>query len=237
LNVDLVIFDIDGTLTATNAVDTRCLARAYYDVFGIEISTTWHDYPHRTDSGIIASKFRQRLNRGPSMAELDLFKKRFFALLKAAWLKAPWDFAEIAGAGKALRLIDADGGYALVLATGGFRVSARFKLEKARLPTAKILAAYADDAEAREEIVSVAIARASFRYQRSFARTILVGDSDCDVATATRLGLSFVGIAAEGQETLLLAAGAETETILSDYREVGKLLIALQSSVPPMAIN
>jgi len=42
LIVNLVIFDIDGTLTATNQVDTRCFAAAFLEVFGTEISTDWH---------------------------------------------------------------------------------------------------------------------------------------------------------------------------------------------------
>jgi phosphoglycolate phosphatase-like HAD superfamily hydrolase len=124
--------------------------------------------------------------------------------------------------------------YLLAVATGGWRASARFKLAKAGLPTAQLPMASADDSQTREQIASIAMGRATFRYRRSFTRTILVGDSDCDVATAGRLGLSFVGIAADGQEALLRAAGAET--ILPDYRDRGKLMLALQASEPPRVV-
>jgi hypothetical protein len=42
-----------------------------------------------------------------------------------------------------------------------------------------------------------------------------VGDSDCDVTTAARLGLGFVGIAADGNDAVLRAAGAQL--VLRDY--------------------
>src|SRR5437660_32178 len=37
----LALFDIDGTLTASNAIDSLCFADAFHDVFGIEIDTNW----------------------------------------------------------------------------------------------------------------------------------------------------------------------------------------------------
>ncbi|MBI3191378.1 MAG: hypothetical protein HYZ36_01850 [Pedosphaera parvula] len=48
----LVIFDIDGTLTETNAVDADCYVRALAEVFGFaDVDTDWSTYPHVTDSG------------------------------------------------------------------------------------------------------------------------------------------------------------------------------------------
>jgi len=38
---------------------------------------------------------------------------------------------------------------------------------------------------------------------------ILVGDSDCDVTTAAHLGLGFVGLAGDGNDAVLRAAGAQ----------------------------
>jgi phosphoglycolate phosphatase-like HAD superfamily hydrolase len=204
--VDLVIFDIDGTLTATNEVDTRCFARAFFDVFSIAIDTAWNAYPHRTDSGIIRHNFHAHFGRGPTARELDGFKERFLHLLEREWREAPRDFAEVAGAGAALARIKRERSFAPAVATGGWRVSALFKLEKGRVPMVEIPAAFADDAE---EIARLAITRAIAHYQRNFKRVILVGDSDCDVATASRLRLPFVGIAVGGHDAVLRLAGAE----------------------------
>jgi len=229
--VDLVVFDVDGTLTATNEVDTRCFARAFFDVFGIAINTTWHTYPHRTDSGIIRHNFSEHFRRGPMAAELDRFRERFVMLLEREWREAPRRFADVAGAAAALARIERKRSYALALATGGWRVSALFKLAKARIPVVDVPAAFADDAEAREEITRLAIARATAHYRQRFERAILVGDSDCDVATAKRLGLPFVGIAADGCDHALRVAGAELG--LRDYDDFTAFIKALAAASPP----
>jgi hypothetical protein len=100
----------------------------------------------------------------------------------------PQDFAPIAGATTALTKIAQQRSYGLAVATGGWRASALFKLEKAGIPVVGLPAAFADDAAEREEIARIAIVRARFRHHQLFDRIILVGDSDCDVTTAARLG-------------------------------------------------
>lgn len=102
---------------------------------------------------------------------------------------------------------------------------------RARVPVAKLPAAFADDAEAREEIARLAIARATANYRRYFERIILVGDSDCDVATGARLGLPFVGIATDGHDTALRAAGAER--VLQNYEFFAAFVRALEAAGPP----
>jgi hypothetical protein len=78
-------------------------------------------------------------------------------------------------------------------------------------------AAFADDAAEREEIARIAIFRARFYHQQQLDRIILVADSDCDVTTAARLGLGFVGIAADGNDAVLRAAGGQL--VLGDYED------------------
>ena len=57
--MNLLVFHVDGTLTATNEVDTCCFTRAFLEVFCVELNTSWHIYPHRTDSGIIRHSFSE----------------------------------------------------------------------------------------------------------------------------------------------------------------------------------
>jgi phosphoglycolate phosphatase-like HAD superfamily hydrolase len=216
--VNLLVFDIDGTLTPTNEVDTRCFARAFFEVFGLVLNTSWHIYPHRTDSGIIRHSFSQHFERAPTAAEFDQFRARFLILLEGEWRAAPYNFAAIAGAARAFAAMAERGNYALALASGGWRASALFKLDKAGIPAPGLPAAFADDAAEREQIARIAIARATVCCQQQFDRIILVGDSGCDVTTAARLGLGFVGIAADANDVVLRAAGAPY--VLLDYKDV-----------------
>ncbi|MBV8358397.1 MAG: HAD family hydrolase [Deltaproteobacteria bacterium] len=226
--MNLLVFDIDGTLTTTNEVDTRCFARAFLETFDIALDTSWHIYPHRTDSGIIRHSFCKHFGRTPTTIELDLFRERFLNLLDREWRAAPQNFRAIAGATRAFIRIAQQRDYALALATGGWRVSALFKLEKGNIPIVGLPAAFADDATEREEIARIAIDRAKFHYEQQFDRIILVGDSDCDVTTAARLGLGFVGITADANDAVLRTAGAQY--VLRDYSDFATFMRAVEKA-------
>ena len=63
--MNLVMFDIDGTLTATTDIDERCFIRAINEVLQVyEIDTDVAHYPHVTDEGIAAEIIR-RYTRHP----------------------------------------------------------------------------------------------------------------------------------------------------------------------------
>ena len=52
-SMNLAIFDIDGTLTESVAVDELCFVQAFRDVLDIgSINTNWLDYHFQTDSGL-----------------------------------------------------------------------------------------------------------------------------------------------------------------------------------------
>ena len=58
----LAVFDLDGTLTATNAVDDACFVRALRIVFDIDlINTNWTAYSHVTDASVMAVAFGENM--------------------------------------------------------------------------------------------------------------------------------------------------------------------------------
>lgn len=66
----LVMFDIDGTLTQTFAIDAECYVRALTEVSGFEaISTDWASYQHTTNSGILSEIYEMRLGRPPAVLD------------------------------------------------------------------------------------------------------------------------------------------------------------------------
>lgn len=230
-NVDLIVFDVDGTLTATNEVDSRCFARALRDTFGINISTQWQAYAHITDSGITHHNFVEHFGRPPTAVELDRFRERFLALLEQRWRQAPFDFAQVPGVSKALARIAHQQRYKTAIASGGWRASALFKLAKAGLNTGRFPAAFADDAQERENIARMAISRAQAHYGWHFRRIIFVGDADWDMTTAARLGIAFVGIAHHKEESTLRGAGAKI--VLPDYQDFAAFAAALDAAEAP----
>jgi beta-phosphoglucomutase-like phosphatase (HAD superfamily) len=180
----IALFDIDGTLTASNEIDSLCFADAFRDVFGIEIDTNWDAYEHTTDRGI-ATEALVRAGRDASESALALHRTRFVQLLTSRMRSLD----EIAGAGAFLaQLLARD--WRIALCTGAWSDSARLKLSRAGLPTDLPLASCDDDVS-REAILRRGMALAG-----GGADDIVVafGDAPWDVRAAANLKIPFIGI-------------------------------------------
>jgi len=118
----LVVFDLDGTLARTSAVDAECYARALVDTLGIQgVETDWNRYEHVTDEGILAQLFMEHFGRVPVARERERILDRFVDLLADRWAANPTEFAEVPGAGSMVAHLLDEGGWTVALATGGWR--------------------------------------------------------------------------------------------------------------------
>jgi phosphoglycolate phosphatase-like HAD superfamily hydrolase len=206
----LVIFDLDGTLTATSAVDEACFVQAFADALNIHhLSTNWLDYPHATDTAVAGQAFLKQFGREPEVQETSRVVERFVELLSRHHELDSALFAEVPGASAFLTELQQNPEWGIALATGGWKHSAQFKIRAARLPLVDIPAAFAEDGPSREAIVHAAMDRASAWYQcREFERIVSVGDAVWDIKTARQLKLSFLGVADEPRASLLRDSGA-----------------------------
>jgi phosphoglycolate phosphatase-like HAD superfamily hydrolase len=219
----LIIFDVDGTLTRSTALDARLYAEAFVEVYAAALpSTDWDRYANVTDRGI-AEEAAAAL--GLPADRLGALERRFVALLEAALAAAP--VAEVPGAGAMLRRLRADG-HRLALATGCWAASARAKLAAAGIDVAGLPLVGCDDHAARTAIVAAA-ARAAPPGER----VISVGDGVWDVRAAARLGLSFVGVDCERSGRLAALGGFP---IVPDYRDADPFLDALAAATVPRPI-
>jgi len=209
-DMKLAVFDLDGTLTATNAVDDACFVRALRIVFDIDlINTNWTAYSHVTDASVMAVAFGEKHDRDPEPAEISRFIECFVALLNEECPNRPDLFGEIPGAVAFLAAIRQHSEWRAAIATGGWERSARFKMMASQIDADGMPAAFAEDGPARETIVEAAIIRACAAYATStFEKIVLVGDAIWDVRTARRLGLRFVGVGSGDRATALRSAGA-----------------------------
>lgn len=217
--MNLAIFDIDGTLTESVAVDEVCFVQAFRDVLGIErINTNWLEYTFQTDSGLALEICRQHLGRNPGGAEIIGLQSRFAELLCAAVEGAGQPLQEVPGAAALLHLLRAHPRWHVAIATGGWRVSARFKLASAGLPVDTFPWANADDALDRVDILRTAIWRAGEHYgQQAFEKVVYVGDGVWDVRAAKSLGIGFLGLGTDNKAGRLVAEGASC--VLADFSD------------------
>jgi beta-phosphoglucomutase-like phosphatase (HAD superfamily) len=103
-SMNLAIFDIDGTLVQSVAVDEVCFVQAFRDVLGIgRINTNWLQYSFQTDSGLALEICRNHLGRDPSSVEISRLQSRFVELLGDAVERKGQPIGEVPGAAALLQ--------------------------------------------------------------------------------------------------------------------------------------
>ena len=194
--MNLVIFDIDGTLTQTMKVDTVCFIQAVKDVLGLDpTGMSWDDFPHVTDQGVFEVLWHRKSNGTPSSEQTAEFIDHFHGLMESARDEDPQQFAPIPGAADMLRLLTNRSGWAMTMATGAWRRMARMKLAAGGIPDLNIPLSTSDEFSTREGIVNHAIESAKAQTGLSaFDRIVSIGDGAWDVRTARNLDIPFVGI-------------------------------------------
>lgn len=200
VRVRLALFDIDGTLIRLEPAFDDCFEHAVATVLGDNgFSRRWfEDYPHVTDSGIVATI----LGRAPTPDEdariQDLYIQE---LVRAGGRTEP-----IPGAARFLAALS-DAGWRLALGTGNWARAARWKLSAAGLALDHLPLGSADDAPERKHILRAAIERAGGEPE---ARAVYFGDGDYDRRAATAADIGFVHVG-EGKE-------------LSDYTDIDEAM-------------
>jgi phosphoglycolate phosphatase-like HAD superfamily hydrolase len=189
---------------------------------------------HQHGLGDISSRDRSRHRRHPLRASSraraatvgiaafhDLFTERLKAALEINQL------VEVPGARALLRALREDARFELAIATGAWRRSAILKLAAAEIDIAGLVFASADDAVDRGEIVR----KAMVQLAGGVDRAIFVGDGLWDVATASRLGLGFLGIG--GGERAAALRGAGAGWVLADFLDTPAVVEKLWATAMP----
>lgn len=228
--MNLVVFDIDGTLTDTKKSDLDWYLRALKDEFDVDASeTTVVEDDLVTDSGFAQALFRKA--RGTNLSEADIarLKSRFMSYLEEAIKSDPGLIHEVPGAAHLLELLNLHARWRVAIATGCWERSAIYKLQHSGLYKAGIPMATCDDASRRSLIVTLAIGRALLAHRANrFDRIVVVGDRPWDVRVAAMLNFPFIGIDSDGT---LASAGAST--VVRDYREADAFIDLLESARVP----
>lgn len=226
----LVIFDIDGTLCDTFNVDDECFCEAAAKVLNAPVAlSSWEGAPHLTDSGIAEWLWHKYLKRSPTVHELQAFADAYESALHRELQHAPHRFSVIRGVPSLLNRLFAEK-WDVAIATGGWSRLARMKLTAARIPE-ELLLASSDDSPDRSNIFLLAQERAAKRRERSYAKTVLVGDGIWDVRVAAAHGWCFLGVGKGDRAERLLAEGATA--VVEDFLDLSGVLNLLEHCSRP----
>lgn len=222
----LVIFDVDGTLTDTMAVDTQCFLRTFAEAYGFaNINSDWSRYKSATDGGIFQEIFESRRGRAPSAAETEHFRDHLVTLFRFAAQEKV--FAAVPGAPDLLVRLKESDRYRVALATGCWADSARVKMTSAGMCYDDYPSASADDAPDRETIIKLAMERACRREEETFPIAVYVGDGVWDARACRHVGIPFIGVGVGNQAEELSKEGAVH--VFGDLADANKFLQVLQN--------
>jgi phosphoglycolate phosphatase-like HAD superfamily hydrolase len=215
----LVMFDIDGTLTASNQVDTESFLEALEEILGIEgVDPDWAQYKNATDQGLLEEIVRCYRNRILTRPEGEAVKARHLELLYGKIARDPGVCQPVHGARKALFDLGSQANVAVSLATGSWFEAARIKLESAQILYEDLPMGSSDDSITRKGIMRKAEERTRLKTGcPSFQTKTYVGDAPWDIQAARQLKYEFIGIARGPLAEKLKEAGADY--VVPNYRE------------------
>lgn len=184
-----ILFDIDGTLIESMTVDTELYLASIGEVLGsVRFRGALSDYEHVTDNGILAQVLDD--NGYPFDEQTAAAVKAIFVDKIERHIEIEGPFSRIHGAVEFFERTRASDCRRVAIATGGWRESARLKLESAGFDIDGIPLVTSDDAWSRIEIMETALARLG----GAFESVTYFGDAEWDRQACHSLGWNFVAV-------------------------------------------
>ena len=216
--MNVLVFDIDGTLTETNRVDGEYFKAAIRAAFPDYALDSFRGFTEFTDTAILGD-ICQELGAPDYGAIERVVHDHFLAGLDAAVRSEPEAFSAVVGATEIFAEARLHG-WIPAVATGGWRASAELKLSTARIPMTGVPLATSSERARRVEIIELAVAEAS--QGASVSDVVYVGDGTWDVRACRELGIGFLGRGPADATQRLTDAGARA--VVEDFGDSARVL-------------
>lgn len=211
ISMQLILFDIDGTLLRGGPRLRRWFGSALEEVFQDRGDLEGYSFAGKTDPQIV-SELMTAAGFSATRVEtgLPLVKRSYLERLRRQ-LRAE-DLELLPGVLDLLSHLAADADVTIGLLTGNWETGARLKLSCVGLDHFFAFGAYGDGHKSRMSLPPVALERAAVAAGKQFSpkETLLVGDSPLDVECARAHGLRSAAVATGyASQDELQASGAD----------------------------
>lgn len=221
-----LLFDVDGTLADTLGAGKAALAAAMSAVYGETGPVDSFDFHGRTDPEIVRG-----LLRAAGRADADVDRglgelwPRYLERLSAELAARNGRAVALAGVLVLLDRLAADDRFACGLVTGNLEEGARLKLAAIGCAGRFGFGAYGSDAEERDALPAVALARAERRYGRTFepGRAVVIGDTPADIRCARAAGTRVLAVAT-GRHSEDELTGHGPDAVFSDLSDTERVV-------------
>jgi phosphoglycolate phosphatase-like HAD superfamily hydrolase len=190
--MQLIMFDIDGTLVDSDEFDGLLYAQAVHSIIGEEVDTAWGSYRNVTDSGILLELLERRGLHQQADEITRRVKEEFFALTDEYLKHHPSVIREVPGAKVLVEALRTIPNVRVAIATGGWRATAYLKLNRIGLDPQSLPIATACDAIERTRIMQIAEERACMGEAPN--RRIYFGDGAWDKRACAELNYDFIAV-------------------------------------------
>lgn len=194
--MNILLFDIDGTLLLSGGAGNRAMDRACSLLYGIQGATQGRDFSGMTDPAILRSLFSYLQQRECTEEEMNEMAETYLTFLREEVASSP-GFRVLPGVPELLRRLSERKDVLLGIATGNLEQGAQMKLKRADLLSYFRFGAYGSDTEHRSAIVALGIERAKKLLPQSPDTYIayVIGDTPLDIEAGKAVGTLTVAVA------------------------------------------
>jgi phosphoglycolate phosphatase len=228
----LILFDMDYTLVSVGRQHHEGYRVALGEVYGIDGRPDSQLHQGNTQPNIIRSICQDHgLSRDVIEAGLAQSLRRL-SDITISLLDQDLRSAVLPGVVGLLDTLEASG-QLLGVVTGRAEAAARVILERSALLRYFSVGAYGDEGDQREDIVRLAIKRATklHNFKREHCCLVVVGDAPRDLHAARALSARTVAVAS-GHHTMAELAQCRPDAILSDFQDQQVALDAILGNHP-----
>ena len=184
------IFDIDGTLVDSFGFDDACYISAIREVLGeVYIHNDWSKYKNVTDTGSLRQIMEE--NKIQEKEQIKEVRTKFGELIRQH-LQEGGECRPKEGAIHLINKLIAADGYEVGFATGGWRHTAKMKLQHAGFNLRNTILTSSDDGDERVTIMEKCL----LTLGNNFDRIVYTGDAEWDMQATEKLGWHFIGVGA-----------------------------------------
>lgn len=182
------IFDIDGTLVESFGFDDACYISAIREVLGeVHIHDDWSKYKNVTDTGSLRQIMEE--NKIQEKGQINEVRTKFGELI-TQYLQNGGECQPKEGTIHLINKLITVDRYEVGFATGGWRHTAKMKLQHAGFNLKNTILTSSDDGDERVTIMKKCLSMLG----NCFHRIVYIGDAEWDIEATEKLGWHFIGV-------------------------------------------
>lgn len=189
--MNVLLFDIDGTLLRTHGAGLRSTNKVFEDLYGIKDAWGEIQAGGKTDPLIVNEVARNVLGRELTAEEMSVVLQRYINYFEEEILEAK--FVILPGVVELLENLVKNSKYFLGLQTGNIKAGADIKLKRGKLDHYFKFGGFACDSADRKQLVAAAVERAN-KLSPGYRRIIAIGDTPHDITAARHNGVEIVSV-------------------------------------------